>query len=249
MTNVTIFEVFFLRFCWYLIFNFAAKSLLVEIIFRHLTSNNWITVILVCLFIVLAWLRSRYGERFIDFLSILFSNKYFNTHDKSPSVFNFFSFICFVLNGLILSLLLYFLVISLDFNWIPANQFILYIQLFIGYNIFIGVKYMIEKIIGNIFNIEKLLDNYLFFKITYKNFLALCLIPFLLIINYACHPSPFTFLIGFLTFIVLNLLLLLNYYVKNQKLLLTHWFYFILYLCTLEIAPYIILYKVVTPVS
>lgn len=220
-----------------------------EIISRHIISNNWITVILVCLFIALAWLRNRYGERFFDFLSILISKKYFTTHDKSPSVLNFFSFICFVINGLILSLLLYFLIIILGFNWIPENHFILYIQLFIGYNIFIGVKYLIEKIIGNIFNIEKVLDNYLFYKITYKNFLALCLLPFLLVISYAWQPSSAAFLIGFLIFIFLNLLLLLDYYVKNQKLLLAHWFYFILYLCTLEIAPYIILYKVVTPVS
>lgn len=238
-----------MRFCWYLIFNFALKLLPVEIISRYIASNNWITVILICLFIALTWLRTRYGERFFDFLSILISNKYFNTHEKSPSVLNFFSFVCFVLNGLILSLLLYFLVISFGFKWIPTNHFILYIQLFIGYNIFIGVKYMIEKIIGNIFNIEKLLDNYLFFKITYKNYLALCLLPLLLVISYAWQPSSTMFLVGFLLFIFLNLLLLLKYYAKNQKLLLAHWFYFILYLCTLEIAPYIILYKVVTPVS
>ncbi|WP_304138277.1 DUF4271 domain-containing protein [Mesonia mobilis] len=48
--------------------------------------------------------------------------------------------------------------------------------------------------------------------------------------------------------VLTNIFSLLLIYRKNQSLITGNWFYFILYLCTLEIAPYFILYKVFTGV-
>ena len=124
----------------------------------------------------------------------------------------------------------------------------LYIQIFLVYNVLIAVKYLIEKIIGEVFEINKLLDNYIFYKITYKNFLSLIILPLLIMVIYGWPNSKILIFSFFIIWILANLIVLIKYYSNNQKLVLGNWFYFILYLCTLEIAPYFILYKVFTGV-
>jgi hypothetical protein len=118
----------------------------------------------------------------------------------------------------------------------------------VAYNILIGVKYLTEKIIGEVFNISTFLDNYVFYKITYKNFLAILVLPILFIFTYGGVNTPIFGYLFLAVWAVANILVLSKYYSKNQKLVFGNWFYFILYLCTLEIAPYFILYKVVTGV-
>ena len=69
------------------------------------------------------------------------------------------------------------------------------------------------------------------------------LIPINMILVYAVEPTEkliYGFLIGLL---VLNFIGFLSTFKSYQKLILSNFFYFILYLCALEIGPYIILYK------
>ena len=77
----------------------------------------------------------------------------------------------------------------------------------------------------------------------YKNFIGIVLIPINMILVYAVEPTEkliYGFLIGLL---VLNFIGFLSTFKSYQKLILSNFFYFILYLCALEIGPYIILYK------
>ncbi|WP_111539521.1 DUF4271 domain-containing protein [Mesonia algae] len=207
--------------------------------------NNWVT--LTFLFVLLLVLVSNqlYPEKFTDFRNLFFSGKYFTSHQKKPSVFNFFSFILYLSHSVILSLGLFTLFKVMGFLKVEYN-FLFFLQIFILLNVLIGIKYLVEKIIASIFTIDKVIDNYIFYKITYKNLLAFTLFPVLLVFIYSWTPSPITLIISTLLYLLLNLFILLKYYLKNQKLVFKYSFYFILYLCTLEIAPYIILYKVIT---
>ncbi len=186
------------------------------------------------------------SERFYDFSRILYSNKYFTSHKKSLQIINRFSFSLFLLHTLLISLGLYLVFKTYGVYFEDKRGVLFFIQIFVAYAIFISVKYFFEKIIGNIFSIEKIIDNYIFYKITYKNFLSLGIFPVLILLVYGFSASKMALLILGSILILSNLLMLLSYYQKNQKLVFTHWFYFILYLCTLEIAPYFILFKVIT---
>ncbi|MGO2357423.1 DUF4271 domain-containing protein [Mesonia sp.] len=208
-------------------------------------SYNWITLILVVILVIILIGNKLFPEKFTEFKKIFSSGKYFTSHQKKPSVFNLFSFILYLAHGFTLSLAL-FILFKTRAIFDVAYDFIFYLQIFIILNILIGIKYLFEKIIASIFSMDNVIDNYIFYKITYKNLLAFSLYPVLLIVIYTWEPSMNILILITVLYLALNLLVLLKYYAKHQKLIYKFSFYFILYLCSLEIAPYIILYKVIT---
>ena len=217
-----------------------------EAITRSFISNDWVTIVLLSVLLLIAFSKKAYEEDFLDFSRIFTSSKYFTSHKRTISVLNFFSFLLFLAQGLIIALAIYFFINITDFVDFSQKNFRLYIQIFLVYNILIAVKYLIEKIIGEVFEINKLLDNYIFYKITYKNLLSIIVLPLLIIVIYGWPNSKILISSFFIIWILANLIILIKYYTNNQKLVLGNWFYFILYLCTLEITPYFILYKVFT---
>ena len=109
---------------------------------------------------------------------------------------------------------------------------------------FILIKVLIERLIGSILEIDKLIDQYLFQKISYKNYLGILLLPINALLLFSFKPSlPIIYFIIILLLIV-NIVGLITSFKTHQSLIKRNYFYFILYLCTLEISPYIILYKV-----
>jgi hypothetical protein len=232
-----------------LLFNFKfAQNKNLEAVSRTISSNDWVTIVFLLILLLLAFSKKIYSEDFFDFSRIFISNKYFTSHKRTISVLNLFSFILFIGQSLIISLGVYYLINFSNLILIKTEGYLLFIQIFVAYNILIGVKYLTEKIIGEVFNISTFLDNYVFYKITYKNFLAILVLPILFIFTYGGVNTPIFGYLFLAVWAVANILVLSKYYSKNQKLVFGNWFYFILYLCTLEIAPYFILYKVVTGV-
>lgn len=219
-----------------------------EAITRSFISNDWVTIVLVITLLLIAGTKKLFSEDFWDFSRILFSNKYFTSHKRTLSVLNSFSFILFIVQDIIVALFIYYFIKTTALVELTNKPYLQYIQLLLIYTVLTASKYLFEKIIGEIFNITKFLDNYIFYKITYKNLLALFILPFLIFIIYTWQNATYLIFSLFILWVLGNILVLIKYYKQNQKLLLGSWFYFILYLCTLEIAPYFILYKVVTGV-
>ncbi|SHJ14708.1 protein of unknown function [Mesonia phycicola] len=217
-----------------------------EAVARSFSSNDWMTIVLMAILLLLAFTKKKFSEDFLDFSRVLVSNKYFTSHKRTISVLNLFSFFLFVAQGLIISLGIFYFIKLTSFITIKNEPYLFYIQILLGYNVLIGAKYLIEKIIGEVFEISKLLDNYIFYKITYRNLVAIIISPLLLVLIYGWPNSSFLIYIFLSIWLLANIGILFKYYSQNQKLVFGHWFYFILYLCTLEIIPYIILYKVVT---
>jgi hypothetical protein len=119
---------------------------------------------------------------------------------------------------------------------------ILFIQIFTFLSVFVLSKFLIEKIIATSFNIEEFTDQYNLQKVNYRTYVGVLLLPIDAILFYNANLSDF--LIYFLIVVIL-LINLLTYVIslKNyQNLLIGKLFYFILYLCALEIAPYYFIY-------
>jgi hypothetical protein len=119
----------------------------------------------------------------------------------------------------------------------------LFIQICTGYAVFIFIKFCIEKIIGSIFSIDSLINSYLYQKLTYRNLLSILFFAACLFLSYVAEPSETLLLIIVGIVILGNCIALFYSYKTNRQLILSNFFYFILYLCALEISPYIILYK------
>ena len=106
-------------------------------------------------------------------------------------------------------------------------------------------RYLIGKLISFIFGIDKIQGVLSFVKFTYLAKVAIYMIPFVILLVYL----PFNKLVFQYISIGFTVLILLFFYVKllmqNQKLIFRNLFYFILYLCALEITPLIYFFKAI----
>lgn len=215
-----------------------------EAIPRQIEMQDWITFLFVGILGLVAFVKILDPKVFLNFLKIPASRSYFIESRKSENTIGGFGFLLFLSQDLLLSLGLYLLILHVEpsFN----ASFILFLQIFIALTVFFISKYFVEKIIGLLFSMEKFLGQYIFYKITYKNLLGLSLFPILLILRYFWDAPATFYRIGLGVFMLLNMVFLFYYYRIIRQQIKANLFYFILYLCTLEIAPYFIVYKVVT---
>ena len=205
--------------------------------------QDWITLIFMACFILLVLAKILFPQRFDEFISLLNSGKFIAFKGKENKAFHPFNILLLLLQSLAVSIFLY---ITYDY-FFETNQppIILFIRIFTAYTCLILFKAAVEKIIGNIFEIDEKIDYYIFQKFSYRNFLSLFLLAASLFFVYTIQPTAL--LIALLGGLIIlgNVIALIIIYKRNQNALSANWFYFILYLCALEIAPYIILYKLI----
>ncbi|WP_370477730.1 DUF4271 domain-containing protein [Tamlana flava] len=209
---------------------------------RNIVSNELFTVLIVVGLVVVAIAKLTSPKRFDDFVLVLGNDKYLKIYSRDQKFFDKFDALLF--GNLILSVSLFcFISIRLIFgtNSLSLNSMF---QLAFAIAAFILIKVLVERLIGSLFEIDKLVDQYIFQKISFKNFLGLVLLPINALLLYSFEPNKTIIysIIGLL--LSLNIIGLISSLKANQSLLKHNLFYFILYLCALEIAPYVILYKV-----
>lgn len=205
---------------------------------RIIQSQDWITVLFVSCFVLLALLSVFYKKRLEDFLKLPISNTYFIGKGKSEEVKHPFNLILFCIQIISISLFIYLFFLEQE-NYSKG----LFLQISIGVFVFIAVKFIIEKMIGTIFSMEDLINNYVFQKFSYKNFISILLFILNLFFYYTFLPSK-NLLLAICGLLILIHIILITYSFKNHRtLLFSNFFYFLLYLCTLEISPYLIVYK------
>ncbi len=216
-----------------------------EFITREITSTNWITILIIGTLLLLAIAKKINAVWFSDFLMLLTSNKYIISSQKTNRLSSFFNIVLIVFQVLSVSLFLYLCLGVFDIE-VESYGMILYFKITIIYTVIVVCKILIEKIVGAIFSIDTIIDEYLFYKVSYRNFIGVVLLPINIIFIYALLPFQTVFLILLIVLVVLNSIVLISFYKKNENIILNYLFYFILYLCALEIAPYFILYKLIS---
>lgn len=182
--------------------------------------------------------------KFQEFLQLIVTDKYFFLQGKETTLFSWFHFFIVATQVLSISLFL-FLGIELFFEKTFSEIDFLFTKVVFAYSLFLVTKIFIEKIIGYVFAIEKEINSYLFQKISYKNLLSLLLLISNILLIYT-FPLNKVLWIVFATLVLILHLVFMFYILKSkQKIIANNLFYFILYLCALEISPFIILYKVI----
>ena len=199
---------------------------------------DWVTLIMVGCILIIAILKVIYPKRFNDFIRLPVSNNYFLAKGKSEELRHPFSILLFIIQLISISLF-----INLFFLEKGKANVLLFLQILFVVFVFIIVKTSIEKMIGAIFSIEKLIDHYIYEKLSYRNFLSLLLIIANLIFYFSIKPDLNTLLILTGILFLVNMLILSYSYKNYRSLIFSNLFYFLLYICALEISPYLILYK------
>ncbi|WP_378179308.1 DUF4271 domain-containing protein [Aquimarina sp. SS2-1] len=215
-----------------------------EIITREIISTDWITIVLLVCFTLLAVAKLLNSVRFSEFVMLFNTNKYVVLNQKGNKLSSLFNGILILVQILSVSLFIHLCIDVLEWQ-IHHIDIVLYFKIASLYFFVLIGKVLVEKIISTIFSIETLIEDYLFYKISYRNFLGVILLPLNLLFIYTAKPSKIVVIILVLSLLILNLIVLFSVYKKNEKVILNHSFYFILYLCALEIAPYFILYKLI----
>lgn len=188
--------------------------------------------------LIIAILKVIYPKRFNDFIRLPVSNNYFLAKGKSEELRHPFSILLFVIQLISTSLFVNLFFLEKG----KANVF-LFLQILFVVFVFIIVKTSIEKMIGAIFSIEKLIDHYIYEKLSYRNFLSLLLIITNFIFYFSIKPDLNILLILTGILFLVNMLILSYSYKNYRSLIFNNLFYFLLYICALEISPYLILYK------
>ena len=115
---------------------------------------------------------------------------------------------------------------------------IIYYELFKYVFIFFTSKVLFDVIIGKVFSINRIMKIYVWQKLVYCNSLGIVLLLFNFLIAYTIFDKQY--MVSF--FIALSILYLIfayfSIFFSMKKVIFKNWFYFILYLCTLEIIPY-----------
>ncbi|HLV15369.1 MAG TPA: DUF4271 domain-containing protein [Xanthomarina sp.] len=205
-------------------------------------SYDFFTILIIVGLVFVAMAKLLFEKRFNQFVAILINSSYLKIYSKDQRFIDLFDSLLF-LNLLFSSVIFSFISYSVLFEPLEiSTSFIL--KLSFGIGAFILIKVLLERLLGSLFSIDNLIDRYLFQKTSYKNFLGLLLIPVNVILLYGISPNK-TIILSIITLLLLvNIIGLLDSYKSNLNLIKGDFFYFILYLCTLEIGPYVILYKV-----
>ncbi|MCX7547009.1 DUF4271 domain-containing protein [Xanthomarina sp. F1114] len=205
-------------------------------------SYDFFTILIIVSLVFVAVTKLLFEKRFNQFTSILINSSYLKIYSKDQRFIDLFDSLLFI-NLLFSTAIFSFISYSVLFEPLEISYTFI-TKLCLGVGSFILIKTLAERLLGSLFNIDTLLDRYLFQKTSYKNFLGLVLIPINIILLYSISPSKPIILIAIVLLLLINIIGLLTSYKSNLNLIKRDFFYFILYLCTLEIGPYVILYKV-----
>lgn len=211
---------------------------------RNIENADWATLLFLLCFITIAIVKSNYGNRFSDFSNLIFSDKYNKVYKESSHLKSGFTIALFVIQIISLS---FFIQLSLSvYGYCQKTDWNQYIQIANLLLFFILAKYLTEKVIATSFHIEEFVELFNLQKVTYRTYISLILLPLDIIFYY------YDYFTIELSSIIAGILILINgitylITIKNhQKIIFGKLFYFILYLCTLEIAPYYFIYFWIT---
>ena len=206
---------------------------------------DWITLLLVLAFVLLVVAKYSFTQRFAHFSMLFATDKYLVLKGKDPNLFHPFNILLFAVNVISAGLFIYVFYLSFSDTY-PERPKILFLRIVTAYSTFVLLKFSLEKILADVISINEKMNYYLFYKLSYRNFISLILLPITILFIYVWEPGQLALFIVLGLILLINLITLLSALIKNQQYILNNWFYFILYLCALEIGPYYILYKLVT---
>ncbi len=209
---------------------------------RYWESQDWVTVTLVGCLLLLAVARYLYPKRFQEFILLPITDKYFLVQAKNNRLGHPFNALLFAVQVVAVSLLIYSAFAYYSPDVVQSNSW-LFVQICTAYTVFVIAKFCIEKIVGAVFALDEVINEYLFEKLSYRNLIAILLVVVNIIFFYIVDINALWLWIILAAVLVFNAIALFYSYKNNRNLISRHFFYFILYLCALEISPYVLLYK------
>ena len=212
-----------------------------EVILKTVFKEDWIKFLLTICALLIIMARNASGEKFQYLIKFWNIHRYFIY--KSGHTINIFSFTngwFFLLRVVMFSIVIALYVLTNNKFEQPFNLYYFIIISFLMSS-YIVLKFLIEKALSIILNYRTIFEQINRFRIGLKNLITLHFYFYLLILIF--NPiSDFSLMITGLVLFSLYLFFCSSFLLKKYSTTsFKHLVYFILYICTFEIAPILIL--------
>ena len=211
-----------------------------ELIPRIVENKDWVTVLFIFALGMVVVTKTVFENRFSDFINLIANNKYIKIYKDSANLMSWFTILLFVVQ--LISLSFFVQLVLSYFGYTTKTNWISYVQILTFLSFFVLSKFLIEKIIATSFNIESFIEQFNLFKVSYRTYIGLMLLPVNIVLFYTDFMNSYIIIGTIAILLTINAITYLISLKNYQNLLLSKLFYFILYICALEIAPYYFIY-------
>ncbi len=208
-------------------------------VYKAVESLDWMTLVLFFSMVVLALGKYLFQNKFLNFMILPFNNKYVMLYHKKGRLLNWFHLLLTVFQLVNLSLFI-FLAHKAFYATSESNQLSFFFIIIGGLLLFQVLKLLLQLAKGFVFNTFDLVSELLFNKTSYLNHSSLVMFTANVVLVYIFKDSKIMIYIAFILIVAINAIGLVKLVKNHQKAIISNFVYFILYLCTLEIAPLII---------
>lgn len=200
---------------------------------------DWVTLIYVVNFILIVYIKWRYELQFFSFLRLIDTTTYMNNYGEKYEVLNGFILLSMLFSSLTLSM---FCVFFLHHYFAITLSFLLFIYLIVGVLLTVLLRSLFILLLSNLLDVKRFFQSFQFRNCTYIFRLSIFLYTGLVFYHYGWNQSFFVFKLLFYGGTLI--------YLTSQVMVIGQLFstinrgslYFILYLCTLKMSPWILLF-------
>jgi len=211
-----------------------------EPVLREIGKVDWITLIIFSSVIFLVLAKSLFYARFLNFMILPFNNKYIFLYNKKDRLMNWFHIFFTAFQLLNLSLFLYLVITIYKPNDVLPSPLLFALILGLVF-LFLFIKILIQLGNSTVFNNQSVITEILFKKISYLNYSSLVMFLANVLLTYVFIGSKTVVILGSALIFFILIIGWVTIIKTHLKFLTNYFFYFILYLCALEIAPIIII--------
>lgn len=202
-------------------------------------SNNWLTLVFVFGIVLLVVLKMLNHQKFFEYSRAFFLKGFIEKKvEERVSFFSGFNIVLFIFS--VLGYALFFSYLAELFIPKIELSFQLYKKitaLVFGY---FTMFLVLDLFLCHLLEIRSELAHFIAAKLEYSYNIALFIFPLLILVTY----SFLNIYVLLSVFIILFILSFVLTFINNKNLIINKLFYFILYICALEIAPLLIIYKI-----
>ncbi|NAY92026.1 DUF4271 domain-containing protein [Muricauda sp. JGD-17] len=203
-------------------------------------SLDWMTLSVFLSLLLLALGKYLFQARFVNFIVLPFNDKYVSLDHRKRQFFNVFHILLTAFQLINLSLFVFLAQKVLLNAPVGADKSAFFYIL--GFLILFQTgKFVLQRIKAYVFNTQQLISQLIFSKFSYLNYSGLLICAGNVLLIYILKDSKIVIYGTILLIVFINGIGIAKLLKNHQKTLLPNFFYFILYLCTLEIAPLVVI--------
>ena len=207
---------------------------------RVINNIDWITVIIFSSILFMVIAKNLFYNRFLNFIILPFNNKYIFMYNKKDKLLNWFNIFFTIFQLLNFSLFIYLASNILSNS--ESDKYPVFFSIILGVLfLFLIGKILLQMGGGFVFNNNKIISEFIFKKLSYLNYSSIIMLAANIILTYVLKDSKIIVFVSIFLIVVVNVIGWITIIKNYQKLISSYFFYFILYLCALEIAPFIII--------